>query len=223
MLKRTTVEYIDSIFDLSLLTTQYALGNHDVRNSNMAYYREITARESYNVYSANGVVTICLNSQLNPSKCEELNNQFNMIRNVCDTISSSSFLFLIMHGSLFSELPVGQPSSYYNADYRNWNANCSSADAKFHNTIYPLLLDVKNKGVTVHCIMGDSGVNEKEFHSVSSDSINFFASGINNSSITDSLELANASKDKVLIFEYAKNLNEMSWGFHDLDSLFNEQ
>ncbi|MCH7534217.1 MAG: hypothetical protein IH948_00435 [Bacteroidetes bacterium] len=222
MLEYSTVEYIDSIFDLSLPSTQYALGNHDIRNGNMEYYREFTGRESYNVFSARGAVTICMNSQLNPSLCEELNNQFDMIKNVCDTISPNSFLFLIMHSNLFYQLPISKPNNYFHANYQYWNANCSSSDATFANAIYPLLLIAKSKGVTVYCIMGDSGSLNKAYYEPSIDSVHFFASGIYNSKYTDSLEIL-AKPDKVLIFEHIPAANKMSWRFHDLDSLLNAQ
>ena len=102
LLRRPTIEYLDTLFNLASPSTQYSLGNHDIRGGNMAWYREVTGKESYNVYSANGAVSICMNSQLNPSKCEELNNQFDMIKNDCDTINSNSYLFLLSSSDFYS-------------------------------------------------------------------------------------------------------------------------
>ena len=42
MLKRSTLEYIDSLFRIHEPWNHYALGNHDTRNGNLEWYREIT-------------------------------------------------------------------------------------------------------------------------------------------------------------------------------------
>ena len=44
-LNRGNFVYLDSVFDLMAPTTQYALGNHDIRNGNIQYYREATGRK----------------------------------------------------------------------------------------------------------------------------------------------------------------------------------
>lgn len=219
-----TMVYLDSVFDFGAPTTQYALGNHDIRNGNIQYYRTLTGRNSYNVHSDNGVVSICLNSQLNPSQCEDLNRQYQLIKNVCDTIQESSHLVLIMHNCLFYGVPnIPHPATFAHSNYGNWNANCSSSTQTFTTAIYPLLEAVKAKGIVVHTIMGDTGTSTKQFHQESADSINFFASGIGNSKYLDSAVLALQPKDKVLVFEHILATQEMTWEFQDLDSLFNAQ
>ncbi len=223
-LDRGTMLYLDSVFDLSAPTTQYSLGNHDIRNGNIQYYREITGKKSYNVYSDNGVVSICMNSQLNPSQCEDLNLQYQMIKNVCDTIQTASHLVITMHNCLFYGVPnIPAPSSFAHSNYANWNANCSSSMQTFTTAIYPMLQAVKAQGVDVYVIMGDSGTSTKEFHQASPDSIDFFASGIGNSKYLDSAVLALQPKDKVLVFEHILATQEMTWEFQDLDSLVNAQ
>jgi hypothetical protein len=223
-LDRANFIYLDSIFQLSLPSTQYAMGNHDVRNGNIQYYREFTGRESYNVFAENGVVSICINTQLNPSMCEDLNNQFDLIKNVCDTISVSKHLFLLMHNCVFGNVPnIPNVSSFAHSNFENWYANCNSSTQTFYTAIYPLLQQAKSNGVTVYCIMGDTGVNSKEFYVEAEDSIHFFASGISNSRITDSLELSLEPKDKILEFQYIQPTQEMLWNFRDLDSLIEAQ
>ncbi|MCH2223616.1 MAG: hypothetical protein MK066_02520 [Crocinitomicaceae bacterium] len=220
LLKRSTILHIDSVFDLSAATTQYALGNHDVRNGNMQYYWEATGRKSYNMHSENGVVSICLNTQLNPSLCEDLNNQFDLIKNVCDTIQSSSHLFLFMHSGIFGNVPNLPPSeNYAHTNFSYWNANCSGPSATFVSAIYPLLEQVKARGIIVYCILGDTGAVHKQFHAEVADSIHFFANGINNSKYTDPVILAQQEKDRVLIFEHVLPTDEITWKFKDLDSL----
>lgn len=219
-----TMIYLDSIFNLSSPSTQYSLGNHDIRNGNIQYYKKVTGRRSYNVYSNNGVVSICMNSQLNPSQCEDLNRQYQMIKNVCDTIQQSSHLFIIMHNCLFYGVPnIPHPNTFAHSNFGNWNANCFSSTETFTTAIYPLLEAVKAKGIVVNVIMGDTGTTTKQYYQASTDSINFFANGIGNSKYLDSTELALQPKDKVLVFKHAIATNDIKWEFQDLDSLFNAQ
>jgi hypothetical protein len=223
-LDRENFIYLDGIFDLSDSSTQYALGNHDLRNGNIQYYREFTGRKSFNVFSKDGAVTICLNSQLNPSMCEDLNDQFDLIKNVCDTIQDASHLFLIMHNCLFGGVPnIPAPATFAHSDFTKWNANCESSSNTFASAIYPLLEQVKNKGISVYCIMGDTGDHSKKFYSEATDSIHFFASGIVNSKYPDSAVLATKPKDLVLVFEHVVPTQEMIWNFRDLDSLIDSQ
>lgn len=223
-LSRSNFTYLDSVFNLMAPTTQYALGNHDIRNGNIQYYREATGRKSYNVYSADGVVSVCLNSQLNPSNCEDLNLQFQMLKNVCDTIQNSSHLVLTMHSCLFYGVPnIPLPSTFSHSNFTNWNANCSSSTQTFTTAIYPMLEAIKAKGIVVYVIMGDSGTSTKQFYQASTDSIHFFASGIGNSKYLDSTVLAAQPLDRVLVFEHILATQEMTWQFQDLDSLVSTQ
>ena len=219
----STMEYLDSVFDLASPRVQYAIGNHDIRNGNIQYYKRVTKRKSYNVFSENGVVSICINSQLNPSQCEDLNLQFNLIKNVCDTIQKSKHLVLLMHSCLFCGVPgLPNPGNYAHVDFQYWNANCQDASQTFSTSIYPMLTAVRNRGVKVHVIMGDTGVNSKEFHHETPDSIQFYASGISNSKYIDTLDLLQQPHDKVLIFEHEIKSQKMTWSFQNLDSLINE-
>lgn len=224
MLNDHSLVYLDSIFNLAAPSTQYALGNHDIRNGNIQYYRTHTGRKSYNVFSDKGVVSICMNSQLNPSNCEDLNNQFDLIKNVCDTITTASHLFITMHSCLFYGVPnIPNPASFGHTNFDNWNSNCDSSNTSFAEVIYPLLKDVNSKGIVVYVIMGDTGAVTKAYHQVAEDSIHFFANGINNSKYTDSAELAAQPRDRVLIFDHIPENQQITWGFHELDSLFNAQ
>ena len=111
---------------------------------------------------------------------------------------------------------------YAHVDFQHWNANCQDASQTFSSSIYPMLKAVRNRGVEVYVIMGDTGVNSKEFHQQTPDSIHFYASGISNSKFTNSLDLLEQPPDKVLIFEHEINSQKMKWSFQNLDSLINE-
>ena len=226
MLYKSTIEHIDSVFNLGSPKTQWAMGNHDVRNGNIQWYHELSGKQTYNYYSENGAVSVCLNSQLNPSMCEDLNLQFKMLKNICDTISVSKHLFVFHHANIWKNIPgLPTPGSYSHTNFERWQANCDSANTYYHIIIYPMLKEVRNRGINVYCILGDSGDGSKKgFHQETTDSIHFFASGINNSKyFDDPIALAQQPKDSVLIFEHVPNTQYMSWKFHDLDSLINAQ
>ncbi|PCJ87487.1 MAG: hypothetical protein COA57_04745 [Flavobacteriales bacterium] len=223
-LKYSTVEYIVNLFNLSNPANHWSLGNHDIRNGNVEWIEELTKRKTYYAYERDGIVTINLNTNLTPADCENLNKQWVIIQNVCDTIKKSSHLFLLMHHGITDGVPgIPPPSTFGHSNLKYWNASCFDVESTFANAVYPLLLNVKSKGIEVFLIMGDAGTQSKEFHMPSADGIHFFASGINNSYYTDPVELANAPKDKVLIFEHIPTEKKLEWKFHDLDSLLSSQ
>jgi hypothetical protein len=87
-------------------------------------------------------------------------------------------------------------------------ANCDSANAHFYNVVYPLLVEVKNRGIQVFCIAGDMGSGDKKKdNELSTDSIHFMGCGLYHYS----------PNDEVLIFD--NDQGETSYGFHNLDSL----
>jgi len=216
MLLETTLQHIDEVFDLTSPTTQYALGNHDIRNGNIQWYREYTGRKSYNHHSENGLVSVCLNSMLNPTQCQDLNRQFQMLRNICDTISVSQHLVVFHHLNLWSDIPdLPTPSSYSHHDAMYWQANCDSITTRYREVIYPMLKSVRERGINVYCILGDTGSGTyKGFHQENSDSIHFFASGINNSRYANDPDLyAQQPADSVLLFEHDLTNQKLNWEF----------
>jgi len=50
MLNYSTILHIDSLFEIGKPGNHYALGNHDTRNGNVDWYRELTGRETYYSY-----------------------------------------------------------------------------------------------------------------------------------------------------------------------------
>lgn len=214
MLNYSTLQYIDTLFDLGSVNTHWALGNHDARNGNWEWYEEFTGRKTYYSCSNNGITRIVMNSNLLPTDCESLNDQFKMIIDVCDTISESSDLVLLMHHGLWRDVPgLPPPGSYAQSDLVFWNANCDSVNTQFVDVIYPKLLEVKNKGISVSCILGDMGATKKKFDLFSSDSIRFLGCGLYH----------NSPDDQVLIIKKESINTACTMQFHNLDSLLNVQ
>jgi len=214
MLNYSTLEYIDSIFNIKNPETHWSLGNHDARNGNWEWYTEITGRKTYYAYNSHGITRINMNSNLLPTNCEMLNDQYNLIVTVCDTISLSTDLILLMHHGLWRDVPgLPAPTTYAQSDLVYWNANCDSVNTQFAAVIYPKLIEVIQKGIRVTCIMGDMGATAKKFDMFSDDSIRFLGCGLYN----------NSPDDLVLFIERDSIQSPLRFQFHNLDSLVNVQ
>ncbi|MCF6170274.1 MAG: metallophosphoesterase [Bacteroidales bacterium] len=208
MLNYSTVQYIDSIFDLGNPETHWALGNHDARNGNWEWYRKFSGRNTYYAFSSHGITRIVMNTNILPVDCEMLDNQNTIIENVCDTVQQSDYLILIMHHGLWKNVPgLPYPGAYAHSDLEFWNSNCYDVNSTFLNHVYPLLIKVKNKGIKVICILGDMGAGAKTFEMFSDDGILFLGCGLYH----------NEPDDMVLILN--KIGDTLKYGFHNLDSL----
>lgn len=211
MLDYSTVQYLNNLFDLANPETHWALGNHDARLGNLEWYEEITNRETYFAYSSYGITRIVMNTNLVPTNCEMIDEQYEIISNVCDTISESNYLILIMHHGIWRGVPsLPNPIVIGHSDLVYWNSNCYDVNSTFVNSIYPKLLEVKNKGIDVICVYGDMGAQQKTFRMDSDDGIHFLGCGLNN----------NEPDDAVLIFNYIKQTGMLEYDFHNLDSLY---
>lgn len=207
----STIQYIDSLFDLGSPTTYWSLGNHDARNGNYEWLKEFTGRDTYFTHYLQGITAIVMNTNLVPTDCDNVEKQYRIIMDVCDTIGSSSHLVLIMHHGIWRGVPnLPNPATYAQSDFKYWNANCDSPGSSFVNAIYPRLVEVKNRGIEVICILGDMG--GQHFLMDSQDGIHFMGVGLNES-----------PGDEVLIFEYALPGRTMTYQFHNLDSLLLSQ
>ncbi|MBI4645355.1 MAG: T9SS type A sorting domain-containing protein [Bacteroidia bacterium] len=222
--------YVDSILNISRPTTFWALGNHDIVIGHIELIEQVTQRPSYYAFFRNGLTMLILNSNIispyfpeQDGDCEKLQDQYDLIRSVTDTITVSSHLIIIA-GHLVWGAIHGSWEPYSNLYMGDYNFLCSE-NSTFMDTIYPLLLDVKHRDIDVICLSGDLGQKAKEYEYVSEDSIIFLASGINNSygtePDTNCSYVTNFDPDKILILTYYINTQKIIWKFHDLDSLYN--
>ena len=210
MLNYSTIQHIDTVFDLGNPETHWTLGNHDARNGNWEFYEEFTGRKTYYAYSSNEITYIILNTNLVPTNCNMINEQYEIISAVCDTIQQSKYLILLMHHGLWRDIPdLPPPATYAHSDLIYWNANCDSVNTNFVNIVYPKLVEVKQRGIDVFCVMGDMGASKKKFEMDSVDGIHFLGCGLNE----------NHPDDLVLIFNYNTVSHELNYNFHNLDSL----
>ena len=210
----STVEYIDDLFDLGNPETHWTLGNHDARNMNWEYISDFTERKTYYAHNSNKMTYLVINTNIVPTFCELMDEQYSLIMDVCDTIQESKYLVLLMHHGLWHDVPgLPPPSEYSHSNLKYWNSNCYDVNSNFINSVYPKLLEVKNRGIEVVCIMGDVGEKTNGFEMLSDDGIWFIGNGLYH----------NGADNNIMIFTYNTSDYLLSWQFHNLDSLLLQQ
>jgi len=207
--KESTLQYVDSIFDLDSQQTLWALGNHD--NENLEWVEKYTKRPYTYSYHRNGITYVVLYTQEDEDwKCHITGDQLNMIQNVCDTISESSHLIVMTHKLVWimnnPELKQHQGQSYY-----DWSCNYRIHKTNWNDDILPRLRTVQNRGTKVICLAGDIGNNVKTFEEQTQDSIVYLASGIQSGN----------EQSQVLIFEHNPKEKRLVWNFANLESYTN--
>jgi hypothetical protein len=214
----STLEYIDSMFNLRNPNTHWALGNHDSRNGNWIWLETLIGRKTYSASHNNGISTLVLNTNLTPFDCEQLDDQWRMIANVCDTIQSSSHLILLMHHGIWDGIPgLPSPFSYAQSNLIHYNFNCYDSKSSFVNEIYPRLVEVKNRGVEVICILGDMGAKKVEY--LSDDGIHFMGAGLNRTYFTDPELRAKSPLDWAIVFTHVPKDRKLEWEFAEFGKL----
>ena len=219
--KYATLGYLDGLFDLSSSNTHWTLGNHDVRNGNWDWISEFTSRDLHYVQDAQGMTIIVTNSNYSPDiHCDQLDEQYQMIRAVCDTISTSSHLIMLSHlvtwGGVEDSMKTDRVS---NLNWPTWKYSCIEPQPYFHRIIYPMLKEVQERGIQVVVISGDAGQKDKQYQYQTADGLWFLASGINNSFEKDEEKRKLLPADRLLYLEYSKESRSLVWTFPSLDSL----
>jgi len=153
---RTSMNYCDSLFHLGSPNTLWSLGNHDVQSGNRSLLKEYTGRESFYTYSRNNITFMVLDAELDVHSSSTFisGNQLQMVKNVCDTISRSSYLIL-----LHSRLMWMINNEYFKPKMDSIAATSNCLDTtNFYSEVYPLLQKTANKGVQVICLGGDKSL-----------------------------------------------------------------
>jgi hypothetical protein len=203
---RTWMDYCDGLFNLGSPNTLWTMGNHDINNRPLI--KEYTGREAYYSYYRDSITFVVLDTERASSGFTStyiINSQLTMLRNVCDTISDSRYL-VVLHSRLiwmignkdFSTRLDSVAESTKQLDTTN-----------FYQDVFPLLQKVKAKGIKVLCLGGDKSKINIDYSP--EDSITFLTS-------TMAPEFADSVND-VMIFNYKKADNTMSWKFVRLDKV----
>ncbi len=216
--KQSTITYLDSLFDLGASTTHWAVGNHDVRNGNVEWITEATGRETYYTHHEKGLTLFVMNTRLHKTECEELEAQYALFKQVCDTISESSHLILLMHNVIWSQVepslnPVW-PSA--NGTFASWRSRCEdSLTSQFHRVWYPELVQVQQRGIQVLCITGDFGQKATAYEYESTDGVWFLGNGLNKGIIPNHRD----PNDMVIFFKHDPETRSLIWQFVKVDLL----
>jgi len=217
LLEYTTLDYIDGLFNLKHPNTHWAMGNHDARNGNWNWLEELTGKKTYYTSFYKGISYMVLNTNITPYDCEQLNDQYRILVNLCDTIEKSSHLIILVHHGIWAGVPgLPSPYKYAQSNLKYYSFNCYDHDATFLNDIYPRLVELKKRGVEVICIIGDMG--SQRIDAVSDDGIHFIGTGLNRSKFTDPVERENSPRDWFIEFKHVPESGWLDWHFHDLDS-----
>ncbi len=221
-----TFDYLESLFHISASTTYWAIGNHDIRAGNPERITQATGRDLYYTHHADGITYLVLNSILNDTlfngDCDYIEGQFNMIQHTLDTLNESTHLVFLMHYVLWlnceEDMDVGQAA---NADASWLGLSCVPFN-QFSRAIYPRLIDIQNAGTQVVVISGDGGQYGKKYEYTTSEGIEFYISGINNSiDMTNDflVDKFNTNPDSVLIFTHDLQNKSLQGSFYKLNDL----
>jgi|GEM_PF-1656721 len=151
----TTLAYCDNIFNLGKSNTLWSLGNHDVQSGHRALIKKFTGRESFYSYARDGVTFIVLDTELDANGFSSTfikDDQLQMVEDVCDSISESGYLIVLHHRFMWminNEHFKERLTDSIAASSRNMDTT------NFYSDIYPLLQQVKNKGIQVLVFGGD--------------------------------------------------------------------
>lgn len=153
---RTSLDYCDSIFNLHSPNTLWGLGNHDVQSGNLSLLKEYTGRERFYSYTRNNITFMVLDCEqdVHSSSTFISGNQLQMVKNICDTISKSSYL-MVLHSRLMWMIN----NEFFKPKMDSIAATSKCLDTtNFYSEVYPLLQKATTKGIQVVCMGGDKSL-----------------------------------------------------------------
>ncbi|HHJ49652.1 MAG TPA: hypothetical protein ENJ88_01955 [Phaeodactylibacter sp.] len=202
--KRSTMEYVDGIFNLSSPNTHWALGNHD--NADTALVQEFTKKPITYTFTRDGITWVVLYTQEKADWiCTITGEQLAMLQAVTDTISQSSHLIVMSHKPVW--LRDHPDLKAYTGDNRwNWACNFMVSKTNWPEDVLPRLRAVQERGVQVICLAGDFGNNQQTFEEKTPDGIQYLGCGI---PVFDEKR----SLGRMLLFHHKPKERVLSWEF----------
>lgn len=200
-----TIGKWDELFNFSAPTTLWTLGNHDTSNRNII--EEVTERSSFYTYTAHDICFLVLDTELDLSRITGA--QLELVKSVTDTISESKNLIVLTHKLLWLQ-GNEEVTSYLETVPNGGPGDCGfcTNPNNFYEDVYPLLTEVKNRGVEVWCIAGDIGLKVTEFNYALPEGIVLMASGLN----------VGAVENKIIEMERIVG-EEWSWRYRNIEDL----
>ena len=204
-----TLAHCDSVFDLGNPNTLWSLGNHDVQSGHRQLIKDFTGRDSYYSYTRDGITFLVLDTELDANGSSSTfitGDQLQMVQNVCDSIMDSRYLILLHHRLMWM---------INNDDFKDRLTDSIALSSRlldttnFYSDIYPLLQNVKNKGIQVLVFGGDRSDFNVEYNP--EDSITFYAARLADD-LPDSI-------NNVIILDYNLQSKEITCNFMPLSEM----
>ena len=224
-----TLSYLDELFGITKNNCHWALGNHDINKGNPALIEQKTGRPSFYSHYTDGLTFLVLNTNLghpqlpapdSSALCQQLNQQFSLLKKVCDTIQESAYLILLHHHALISNELADHQINVSDKWHYVWPALpfACTPTGSFEELAYPILTKVQQKGTQVVLIGGDIGQRSKGFEFQTKEGIWFLGSGINNSMDPRYVPeyVTNRNPDSILVFDYDLEKQKLEWTFEAL-------
>ncbi|MFT4661518.1 MAG: hypothetical protein ACI8XB_001795 [Patiriisocius sp.] len=217
---QSTIYYLDNLFGISQENTHFSLGNHDIRNGNVQWITDVTQRPTYYTTSFNGITLMVLNTNfgyLGNYDTTQVNAQFEMIENVCDTIENSSHLIILSHHMVWGQIDdLNDISDYANGEHSNLLFQIGP-NLNYFDGVFPKLQEVVANGVKVVHIAGDLGQKEQYYEFETPEGIQYLGSGIT-SEIPYNDQFPTAGEpDYFLLLHHDVDAKEIYWSFEVLD------
>jgi len=220
-----TMEYIDDLFDLRSPTTHWALGNHDSAHGNLDRITGRTYRPTHYAAHFDGITFLVLNTNLplgHSLDSLDLNDQFEMIVEVCDSIVQSSHLVLMSHHCLWAEIDGCQDAgTAANTDGSGYPLRFEPS-MTYAKGIYPKLIEVENKGVEVIHLAGDFGQNHGRYQRITDDGVQFIGSGITANTMYNETFPSAGQSDSILVFHHNVATRSLTWSSQVLSNLIDD-
>ncbi|MBI9037951.1 MAG: hypothetical protein JEY97_07450 [Bacteroidales bacterium] len=217
----STLIYLDGIFDLGNSNTHWTLGNHDVRNGNIDWVVDVTEKETFHAQFFNNITLLVLNTNLNYGgvDCGKINAQFELIKDVCDTIQKSSHLIVLTHNVVWANIDDEMMVEEYANTVNSSILFRCSPDQNFKESVFPLFENVMKKEIQVIFIAGDFGQNATSYEFITENGMVFLGSGIASDVPYNEQFPTWGLPDKVLVLDHDTLNQGISWQFLDLDLL----
>lgn len=197
---------LDELFQLNNPNTFWTPGNHDYRFPGRI--SEKTGRPLYYASWLNGITVIVLDTQEDQSSFT--GDQLAFANQVLDSLSQSSHVLLLTHklvwmvddAYLQSQISGVSNGEFGDCDY------CLNPN-NFYTSVYPKLLDLKEKGIQAICVAGDVGKHLGEVQFETEDGIPLLASGLS----------IDHEDSKVIVFQHHPQTKQLNWEFKAARSL----
>lgn len=209
--ENATLNYLDSIFDLSSESTLWAVGNHDVRSGHIDRITTVTERPLVYVFDRNEVRYLILNTNYSADQCAELEHQFSLMEAALLEIEDIKQIVILSHHAIWTNYATNLGEPYVaNARHGVWRAHCRNSDNDFSDAVAPLVEKVADQGRQVLWISGDFGQKKSTYQFMPRPNLYFLGCGLDSNKQN--------SSDSVLIIEHQID-EKFAWQFIPIEKL----